>query len=137
MIYLTTGKSCYTGYLVTSSRVQPMATTAVARLHLAHSLGSHLILLREGPFKLFTLSSHLVLGHPRLLFPLISPSITSFSIPRSSLTTCPKYLKLLVSPFCVSLYHIIRLWLPMLLETRSSLPAPRFPHPLSPLQYLR
>ena len=27
------------------------------------------------------------------LFPLISPCITSFSIPRSSLTTCPKYLK--------------------------------------------
>ena len=36
---------------------------------------------------------HCVLGLPRLLFPLISPSMTSFSIPRSSLTTCPTYLK--------------------------------------------
>ena len=43
-----------------------------------------LVLLMEGPFMLFTLSSHLVLGITRLLFPLISRSITSFSIPRST-----------------------------------------------------
>ena len=50
-----------------------------------------LMLLMEGPFMLFTLHSHLVIGLPRLLFPLISPSMTPFSMPRSSLTTCPKY----------------------------------------------
>ena len=37
----------------------------------------------QGPFMLFTLSSHLVRGLPRLLFPLITPSITPFSIPLS------------------------------------------------------
>ena len=51
------------------------------------------MLLMQGLSTLLILSSHLVIGLPRLLFPLISPSITSFSIPRSSLTTCPKYLK--------------------------------------------
>ena len=41
---------------------------------------------------LFTLSRHLVLGLPRLLFPLISTGITSFSIRRSSLIPCPRYI---------------------------------------------
>ena len=77
---------------VTSSRVQPPATTAEALLHLTGSLAFHLILLMECPFML-PLSNHLAIGLPHLLFQLISPSITSFSIPRSSLTTCPKYLK--------------------------------------------
>ena len=75
--------------LVSSSRVRPLATTAEALLHLARSLASHLM---EGPFTLFPLSSHFVVGLPRFLFPLISPSITSFCIQRSSLTSCPKYL---------------------------------------------
>ena len=77
-------------HLVSSSHVRPLATILVALLHLPRSLASHLMLLMGGPFML---SSHLVLGLPSLLFPLISPSITSFSTPRSSPTTCPKYLK--------------------------------------------
>ena len=77
---------------VTSSRVQPPATTAEALLHLTGSLAFHLILLMECPFML-SLSNHLAIDLPHFLFHLISPSITSFSIPRSSLTTCPKYLK--------------------------------------------
>ena len=39
------------------------------------------------------MSSHLVLGLPRFLAPLIPPSITSFSIPRSYLITRPKYIQ--------------------------------------------
>ena len=79
-------------HLVPSSRVRLLTTTAVAFLHLDRSLASHLKRLKEFPFMLFTLSSHLVIDLPRILFHA-SPSITSFSIPRSSLTTCPKYLK--------------------------------------------
>ena len=86
------GQLCHPHHVL-SSRVRPLATTAVALLHLARSLVSHIMLLMEGPFMVFILSSHLVLGLPHLPFPLISPSITSFSIPRSSLTTCPKYVK--------------------------------------------
>ena len=80
-------------HIVPSSRVRPVATTAVALLHLARYLAYHIMLLMEGPFMLFKLSSHLVIGLPRLLFPLVSPSITPLSIPRFSLTTCPNYLK--------------------------------------------
>ena len=36
-------------------------------------------------------SSHLVLGLPRLILPLIPPRIASFSIPRSRLAASPKY----------------------------------------------
>ena len=93
----TASMSCH--HLVPSSCVRPLATTAVPHLHFAQSPASHLMLLMEGPFMLFTLSSHLVLGLPRLLFPLISPSITTLSIPRSSLTTCPKYLKAACATF--------------------------------------
>ena len=86
--------------LVPSSRVRPLlVTTAVALLQLARSLASHLMMLMEGPFMLLSLSCHLVLGIPRLLFPLISPSITQFSIPRSSSITCPKYLKAACATF--------------------------------------
>ena len=80
-------------HLVPSSRVRPLATTAVTLLHLSRSLASHLMQLMEGPVMLFKLSSHLVIGLPRLLFPLISPIITPLSIPRSCLTTCTKYLE--------------------------------------------
>ena len=80
-------------HLVPSSRVRPPATTAVALLHLSRNLASLLMLLMGGHFMLFTLSSHLVIGLPRLLFPLVSRSMTSVSIPRSSIATCPKYLK--------------------------------------------
>ena len=77
--------------LVPWSRVRPLATTSVALLHLARSLASHLVVLMERPFMLFTLSSHIVLGLRRLPFPFISPSII-FSNSRSSLNTCPTHL---------------------------------------------
>ena len=80
-------------HLVPSSGVRTLATTAVVHLRLSQSLASHLMLLMESPFMVFILSSHLVLGLPRLLFPLISSSMTSFSIPRSCLAKCPKYLR--------------------------------------------
>ena len=53
----------------------------------------HPILWCSGTFILFRAFSHLVIDLSLLLFPLIPPSITSFSIPRSFLTTCPKYIK--------------------------------------------
>ena len=58
------------------------------------------------PFMVFTLSSHLVLGLLRLFFPLISPSHTSFSIPRHYLTTksCSMYLKAACSPLDSSVH---------------------------------
>ena len=60
-----TGKLISNSHLVPSSRVRPLETTAVALIHLSRSLASHLMLLMEGPFTLFTVSSHLtVLGLP-------------------------------------------------------------------------
>ena len=56
---------------------------------------SHLILFIVGLFYsvIFNVFSHFMVGVPRLLFSLIPASITSFSFPRSCLTTCPKFLK--------------------------------------------
>ena len=48
---------------------------------------------RQLMMMMMRVSSHLVLGLPCLRFPGIPPSITSFSIRCSCLTTCPKYLK--------------------------------------------
>ena len=47
---------------VPSSRVRPLATSAVTILHLARSLASHGFMLNDNiPFTLFRVSSHLVL----------------------------------------------------------------------------
>ena len=76
-------KHTRTGHLVPSSLVRPLATSMVAILHFCCSLESRFMMLIEGHFMFFRVSSHPVLGLPRLLFPLIPPSITSFSIARS------------------------------------------------------
>ena len=75
------------------------------------SLLFHLMVFVVGPLMVSSVSSHLVVGLTRLLFPLIPPSVTSFSVPRSCLTIhiVTKYLKAacvtLDSPFWFGVFE--------------------------------
>ena len=94
--------NCKCCHLVPSSRVRPVATssptTAVTLLHLSRSLPSHLMQLMEGPVMLFTLSSHLVLGLPCLLVPLISRASHHSTFPVPVSPHVQRILKLIVPP---------------------------------------
>ena len=79
-------------HLVTLRRIRSLATYELAILHIVRSL-SPLMVSILGSFRCFRVSSS---SFSRSLSPFHTtqcPSATSFSIPCSSLITCPNYLK--------------------------------------------